>query len=203
MSKIHNATERTPERHTPEYKIFKKVFCVQVANYELVSDKEVQKFGTFTTGDRRMDAQRARMATNAWLCINQMLEIYQGGGEVRLVNYDKDVKIIHGIIQEYLAKYVQWQEAKQRGGLGIHDEEKFRKVGEYCRQLDDFGKLIHTRASTTHRRLREPARVFSREDLLNRSFTDRVTERDAPRAPDYVPITERINYANLGRKKRY
>jgi hypothetical protein len=202
MTRVTNALQSVSERHTPEYKIFKKPFCCQTPDYELISDEAVEKFGTFTTGDRSMDMQRARMTSNCWLSINQILEIFQGGGYVRLVNYSTDVAIIHKIIQEYLEKFVGWQNEKNRGGLGIHDEAKFRKVADYCRQLDELGKMIHGRAAS--RRIeRTPQKVLNRAELLERSLIDRMTDRDQATTPDYVPFTERINYAALRKPKRY
>jgi hypothetical protein len=85
------------------YKIFHRMFLVNVAQIALINPEYLKTFGLASTGDRNLDRQVLNDMTSTYLSINAILEIRRKGYHVQVVGeFDIMYEIIVGHIHDWL-----------------------------------------------------------------------------------------------------
>lgn len=198
----NNALLRQNIRKSPSWLIVKRLFLIKAPYFEMVDEREVRKFGTFSTGDRGADSKIAQGEKMGWRSIGQMLEIWERGSWIEIVHYRTDLPKMNTIIQAYFNEYEIYQAAVTGGGLGTHDKAQYQKLSKFVVKLDEFARFIFNRASGFTPR--DIPKFNSARDILETPFIDAINAPNGKRTTaDYVPIGERINYGKLGGRNKY
>lgn len=198
-----NILKAVPEYQRPHYKLFKTLFYIVAADYELTSASEVRTYGSFITGHREVDQRLPHQTRRVGRCINDMMDIWHRGGTFRLANATADLPLIHQIIQDYLLEFQAYSDGYHKGGLHLKDQEKYNRTLKYALRLDEFARQVFNKAVNFS--ARKEAVVEDLKDLLKTSMVDILSgSKEKAEAPsDYKPIQERVNYTALSKRKRY
>ena len=89
------------DKRDTSYYIFHRLFMCRVKNIDTMSVDFIKMFGMPCSGDEQEDKATANELVIRMLSINQMLEYYQKGVTVHVVNY-KDTKEIYERISDHL-----------------------------------------------------------------------------------------------------
>ena len=193
----------TPEWQRPHYKLFKTLFYIVGADYELTSTSEIRTFGSFVTGMREIDQRLPYQERRVGRCINDMMEIWHRGGTFRLANAKVDLPLIHQIIQDYLMEFQAYSDNYHKGGIRIKDKDKYERTLKYALRLDEFARQVFNKAVDF--KVRNDVKVDDLKDLLKTSMVDLLqgTTEKAESPGDYKPLQERVNYSGLSKRRRY
>lgn len=96
--------------------LWKELFRVLIPQLFLRSAEDISNFGSYTTLDKGIDSSLTNQWVNVMIPIVKMVEIYQEGGSIRIVD-EKDTKIIYELISEHLSLW----ESTLRTGINIGD----------------------------------------------------------------------------------
>lgn len=191
--------EQEAVRKTAGYKIFFKQFKVKLPVYELRSEADINKFGSFTTGFRSIDNQMARREEWVYRRIVQLAELYQRRVPIIFYNARETTKEIHDIIQTHIRDIQRYLDESERGMMtGIKD--KMANTLKDLRILDDFGEGIYKQAQGLI-----PSDGFKTPDPFNPGgrfvIGDREDVRTQVNERKYKRVTDRIDYTRIRNKK--
>jgi hypothetical protein len=198
-----NTLKAVHESQRPHYKLFKTLFYIIAADYELTSTGEIRTYGSFVTGMRDVDQRLPYQERRAGRSINEMMEIWHRGGNFRLANAKIDLPLIHQIIQDYLMEFQAYSENYHKGGIRLKDKEKYERTFKYAMRLDEFARQVFNKAVDF--KARKDVVVEDLKDLLKTSMVDLLqgTSEKQESPGDYKPLQERVNYSGLSKRKRY
>lgn len=116
--------------------IWEKIFKCGIRYIDLMREEEIRLLGLPTTGDPTLDRSMMHNVQDTWLTINEMIEYYRRGIEIRIRNYD-DTKRIYDYIQAHL-------KAWQRDILNSHTT-RHAPLDDLI-DLDRFANLVYDKA---------------------------------------------------------
>lgn len=185
-----------------DWRIGNEQFLISAPAYLMTSDEAIADRGTFSSGDVKVDAKMAKADEMGWRTILQMYEIWKFKGSIRLINYETDVEIIHGLIQEYFSDLQEYIRYHQGGNsnLRVADNATFSRLMFFARDLDAFAKDVFEMAIEQTAMATGPV-VDSLDEIMPMPMGVQASE--TARLSDYQPITSRIDYSNLNKRKRY
>lgn len=185
----------------PDWLIGNKLFLISAPAYLMLDEKAVATNGTFHTGDRRRDMQIAKAEEIGWRTILQMYQIWKDKGTIRLRNYDSDIEFIHSTIQAYFLELQDYERFHHGGNnaLRVVDNSVYARLMLFAKELDVFAKDVFKMAITRR------TGVEVKDVSLDMGMPTPVSapKQTTKALSDYKPITERIDYSNLTRRKRY
>lgn len=185
-----------------DWRMGNEQFLISAPAYLMISDAEIADRGSFSSGDPKIDAKMAKADEKGWRTVLQMYEIWKFKGSIRLINYATDLKIIHALIQEYFNDVQEYIRYHQGGNanLRIADNATFSRLMFFARDLDAFAKDVFEMAIEQTAANDKPV-VDSLDEAMPMPFGQ--TAKETSKLSDYAPITSRIDYSNLNKRKRY
>ena len=81
--------------------LWDELFTVRIPQLQMTTTHDIEKFGTYTTGDRGIDKAMSNQWRTTMLPISKMVEFYQEGCQIKIV-YEADVKKIYEFISDHL-----------------------------------------------------------------------------------------------------
>lgn len=141
------------EKDHPGYRVFHEVYDVLIPKLYARSQKEMEVFGTYTTGDRSYDQELEFENVRTVRTIFQLAELQQLGARIELVRATDSIAM-YNLIMEYARV---WTSSVEKIGL-VSDLEKFMQTEDYIKQAADM-ELLTEFASILkpHAELRLPA----------------------------------------------
>ncbi|WP_257292808.1 hypothetical protein [Endozoicomonas sp. ONNA1] len=126
------------ETHSAAYKIFHYPFRCLIPNIDLVSDEEIEFFGSYTTGDVDRDYFMASLPQQRLITINDMVEYRKRGAVLQLANVN-DAPRIYEIVKDHMD---DWLNKTQRIGDSANPPmDDLVQLDELLRDLSPLVRL--------------------------------------------------------------
>lgn len=138
--------------------IWDYLYLARVPYLQSTSIEYLKRYGSYTTGDREIDRELSNQWITTMININQMVEYFREGVQIKIVNYN-DTKEIYAHISEHLAA---WNERLLKGiNIGNAPIEDLILMDEFANAVYAHAKYQFTREtvnSIVARRLSEVGR---------------------------------------------
>lgn len=129
-------SENTITPDDPRYPIFKQLYMVRIPAAQLRTIEDLRQFGVVQTGMEQYDRQMATEERVVMLPISRLVELYNEGAKIAVVN-DVDTRKIYEAISTYL---YMWKE-RISGSLN-----RVKIPAQDLIDLDNFAHAVYERA---------------------------------------------------------
>lgn len=124
------------EKEHPGYRVFHEVYDVFIPKLYCRTQKEMEVFGTYTTGDRTYDQELEHENVRTVRTVYQLAKIQQLGGRIELCR-PADSITMYNLIMEYARV---WTASVQQIGL-VSNLEQYMQTEDYIQQAADMELL--------------------------------------------------------------
>lgn len=116
--------------------LWEELFMVKVPQLSLLSAEDISRNGMYTTGDKGIDGALHNQWRTVMIPISRMVELYQEGSQIRVIN-EIDTKRIYELITDHL---VAW-ENMLTNGINIGDAPVQDLI-----DMDNFASAVYVHA---------------------------------------------------------
>ncbi|EBW9734656.1 hypothetical protein NRE35_004338 [Salmonella enterica] len=195
-------TKDADQKHRAWWKIKNKRFLVQIPSYLIPRDDEYAAFGSFTTGSREADRIMAAAEERIWLPLIDLINIWIKGGAFTFLNPQKDIPVIHQILQDHISDF-EVAEQKFNAGIYNEDEEVMNNRRRDMLELDEFAREIYKKAY--HRDIPEDSPFKGLQRFLSPfekiDLASAKSSRTPP--PKYESVVNKVDYSALRNRRKY
>lgn len=185
-------------KHRAWYKIQRKNFLVSIASYLIPREEEYNAMGRFTTGDREADRQLSQQKEQVFLTIEKMINIFSDNGEFTFLHPEKDIPIIHLILQEHIDDIIEADRMHEQG-LYFEEEEVIYQRRMDMIEIEAFAREIYVRA---YRKEPPADSPFQKIKSLLSPFHQKEMVEKKRVMPGYQSSLKEFDYSSLRRRKQ-
>lgn len=171
--------------------LWEVLFTVLVPQLSIRSAEDISQFGSYVTGDRGIDNSLSNQWVRVMIPISRMVELYQEGAQIRIVD-EKDTKIIYDYISDHL---LQW-EGILSNGINIGDAPVEDLIA-----MDNFAHAIYSHAKY-HFKSEDGGSILGRYMANLGKLNPQNLFKSAPVDPNATPDKITINEQPKGLPER-